>query len=170
MKKATDNKVIEVIELFAAAKLRKIRSDLEFTAKRSTCKRGKCGSVLLSASGDYIGFGFNSLPQNAYCWSCAKDDLPKDFKSDKTCCMHAEQRAIMDALRTYPKLLKGATLFFIRLDENNNFIPAGKPYCTICSKMALDVGIKWFCLIHEDKWLAYDTEYYNQLSFQYKND
>lgn len=46
-------------------------------------------------------------------------------------------------------------------------LKAGKPYCTICSKMALDVGIAEFVLWHEEGITVYDTKEYNELSFQY---
>lgn len=46
-------------------------------------------------------------------------------------------------------------------------VKAGKPYCTICSKLALDVGIKEFALWHEEGITIYNTEEYNTLSYQY---
>jgi hypothetical protein len=45
---------------------------------------------------------------------------------------------------------------------------AGAPYCTICSKMALDVGLRWFGLWHETGIRMYDTREYNDLSFAWK--
>ncbi len=141
-------------------------------ASESTCHRSKCASIIISKEhfdkeqNIIIGYGYNSMPCNKQSSTCAKDFLPENFKSDKTCCVHAEQRAIMCALDQKDKL-KDSYLFFIRIDENNNPIPAGDPYCTICSKMALDVGISKFCLWHKEGWVAYDTEYYNNLSFQF---
>ena len=136
-------------------------------AQNSTCVRSKCGSVIYSG-GDVIGAGWNSQPNSlgAHC-DCFKDTLGENFKSDKTCCVHAEQRAIMDALKHEPDKLRGSHLFFIRLDENNLPKRSGKPYCTICSKMALDVGIATFSLWQEGGWVSYDTKYYNKLSFEY---
>lgn len=32
--------------------------------------------------------------------------------------------------------------------------------------MALDVGIKYFNLWHTNGWVAYNTDYYNKLSFK----
>ncbi len=135
-------------------------------AKKSPCLRSKCGSIIVK-DGAIIGRGFNSPPNNKDLETCRKDSLPKDFKSDKTCCLHAEQRAILDALKNNSNKLKGSTLFFIRLDLNNNILYAGEPYCTICSKMALDVKIKEFVLYHKDNLTAYDTEEYNELSFKH---
>lgn len=133
-------------------------------AKNSTCCRSKCGSIILSDE-EVIGIGYNSQPCNVV-GECFKDDLDKDFKSDKTCCIHAEQRAIFEALKNHPDKIVGSTLFFIRLDEHDHAKRSGEPYCTICSKMALDVGISKFCLWHAEGWTAYDTDYYNRLSFK----
>jgi deoxycytidylate deaminase len=100
---------------------------------------------------------------------CFKDKLSPTFKSDKTCCVHAEQRAIINALKSgWRNETIGSTLFFIRLDETGNFKPSGKPYCSICSKMALDVGISHFVLLHEEGWTKYDTKEYNELTFNYE--
>ena len=74
----------------------------------------------------------------------------------------------MDALKNHPEKIKSSTIYFIRLDGNNNKEPAGKPYCTICSKMALETGIKEFILWHEQGITSYNTEEYNNLSYQYQ--
>lgn len=71
-------------------------------ALSSSCYKSKCGSVIVK-DGEVIGRGFNSPPKNKILEHCFKDDLPADFRSDKTCCVHAEQRAIMDALRDNSK-------------------------------------------------------------------
>jgi hypothetical protein len=34
--------------------------------------------------------------------------------------------------------------------------------------MALDAGISYFVLWHEEGWTAYETNYYNKLSFEYE--
>ena len=133
-------------------------------ASNSNCLRSKCGSIIIKEN-EIIGLGFNSPPQNKKLEHCLKDSLPENFKSDKTCCVHAEQRAIMDALRKNPDKLLGSVLYFIRLDEKGEKTKAGKPYCTFCSKMALDVGIAEFVLWHEQGICSYDTEEYNAISF-----
>lgn len=148
---------------------------LEFIVKasqialNSTCERSRCGSVIVQ-EGKIIGTGFNSPPQNKEeqrrC-SYSKDSYHKKV-TDKTCCVHAEQRAIIDALRNNPDKIVDSRLYFIRLKDNKTPSFSGKPYCTICSKMALDVGIKEFVLWHEKGVCVYDTKEYNALSFQYK--
>lgn len=136
-------------------------------AKDSPCYRSKCGSVIVS-QGKIIGSGFNAPPLGKKLDKCFKDDIPKNFKSDRSCCIHAEERAIMDALRNSKEIV-GSRLYFIRLDvDSDGILRAGKPFCTICSKMALDAGIKEFVLWHDSGITVYDTDEYNTLSFQYR--
>jgi len=142
----------------------KLFEELVNTARKSTCCRSKCGSIIVK-NGRVIGIGYNSQPCDIVS-ECFKDDLDKEFKSDKTCCIHAEQRAIFEALKYNPRDILNSTLFFIRLDENNNPKHSGDPYCTICSKMALDVGVSNFVLWHKEGWTSYETDYYNKLSFK----
>ncbi|HEY9703790.1 MAG TPA: hypothetical protein V6C58_15180 [Allocoleopsis sp.] len=139
-------------------------------AKKSTCTRSKCGTIIVSKSGVVIGVGYNSPPGNldSKCRCKNSKDIYHKKVTDKTCCVHAEQRAIMDALARHSDLIKGSKLYFIRLDENNEKSFAGKPYCTICSKMALDSGVAEFHLWHEDGITSYNTEEYNDLSYEYK--
>ena len=74
----------------------------------------------------------------------------------------------MDALQHNPEKLSGSRLYFIRLDEQGNKKHAGEPYCTICSKMALDVKISEFVLWREKGVCLYDAMEYNILSFEYR--
>jgi len=136
-------------------------------AKKSSCLRSKCGSVIVK-DGRVIGQGYNSPPGDVCLERCLKDDLPKGFKSDKTCCVHAEQRAIRDADRKNPDLVVGSRLYFTRLDDEGLPMRVGKPYCTICSKATLDAGIAEFVLWHDEGVAVYDTKEYNDLSFQFK--
>ncbi len=139
-------------------------------AFKSTCQRSKCGSIIVK-NNQIIGRGFNSPPLNKESQRrCLINKSEYDQRvTDKTCCIHAEQRAIIDALRNNPDKLEGSEIYFIRLDENGNISKAGKPYCTICSKMALDAGISKFVLWHEEGITSYDTEEYNELSFRYSS-
>lgn len=138
-------------------------------AKKSTCLRRKCGSVIVNYK-RIIGRGFNSPPKNLENQRrCLKDKNTLSRKvTDKTCCVHAEQRAIIDALKNNSDKIKNSRLYFARLDNSEKLSFAGKPYCTICSKMALDVGIKEFVLYHEDGIAVYDTEKYNLLSYEFR--
>jgi len=136
-------------------------------ALASPCYRSKCGAAIVS-DGTVIGRGFNSPLGNQRLEKCLKDDLPPNFNSDKTCCVHAEQRALKDALIMNRFKLKNSIIYFARLDLDNNFIPAEKPYCTICSKDALDSGVKEWVLWHDFGIVSYDSLEYNEISFGLK--
>lgn len=147
-------------------------------ALKSKCLRSKCGTVIVKSNKyngyqSIIGKGFNSPPGNSENRCNRKSELSEKFKSDKTCCVHAEQRAIMDVLINYVNplnkhnALKNTRLYFIRLDDNNEIKKSGMPYCTICSKMTLDAGIKEFTLWHPHGICVYNTLEYNELSFNY---
>jgi deoxycytidylate deaminase len=137
-------------------------------AGNASCTRSKCGAIIVNG-GKIIGTGFNSPPgEIEEQRRCKNSKADYDSKvTDKTCCVHAEQRAIMNALRNNSGKILGSRLYFVRLDGDGEISFAGKPYCTICSKMALDVGIKEFVLYHEEGVCVYDTEEYNDLSFEY---
>ncbi len=138
-------------------------------ARKATCQRSKCGSIIVKDN-EIIGKGFNSpanqLESQRRC-NNKKEDYHKKV-TDKTCCVHAEQRAIIETLSKNPHKIKDSILYFIRLDENNEPAHAGNPYCTICSKLALDSGIKEFVLWHKEGITSYNTEEYNSLSYTYK--
>ncbi|HVA82891.1 MAG TPA: hypothetical protein VNF06_01880 [Candidatus Aquilonibacter sp.] len=134
----------------------------------ATCQRHKCGSVIVKDN-RIIGKGFNSPPKELESQRrCGNEkELYNKRVTDKTCCVHAEQRAIMDALRNHPNEIVGSRIYFTRFDERDLPTRSGRPYCTICSKMALDVGIAEFVLWHQDGICVYGTEEYNTLSFEY---
>ena len=138
-------------------------------AASSSCKRKKCGSIIVS-NDKIIGKGFNSPPGNlkSQCRCLLDKEMLNKNVTDKTCCVHAEQRAIMDALKNNPQKIKGSTLYFTRVDSEGKIEKSGKPYCTICSKMSLDAGVGEFVLWHEEGICAYNTEEYNKLSFDFK--
>lgn len=134
-------------------------------AKESDCQRSQCGSVIVR-DGRIIGVGCNTKTINEG-GSCIKDILPSSFKSDRTCCIHAEQAAILDALKYREGGINGSEVYFIRLDKEGQPMAADDPYCTICSKMALWAGVYYFCLWDGKQWNGYGIHYYNKLSFQH---
>lgn len=138
-------------------------------AKFATCLKSKCGSVIVKNL-EIIGMGFNSPPVSLESQRrCLVDKRSYHEKvGDKSCCVHAEQRAINDALRRNEWKIKDSDLYFIRLNLNDEMIFSGKPYCTHCSKNALDVGIKNFILWHKEGITIYDTCEYNDLSYRYR--
>ena len=153
---------------------RELQSAIDFiaqaalVAKRATCERSKCGSIIVKKN-KMIGLGFNSPPGSLE--SQRRCSIPKVFYhekvTDKTCCIHAEQRAIDDALTNNPKDLEGSRLYFVRLDGVGKPSRAGEPYCTSCSKRALDVRIAEFVLWRDEGVCVYGTEEYNSLSYEF---
>ncbi len=137
-------------------------------AQHATCQRSRCGSLIVQ-NDQIIGSGYNTPPQGLESQrrcSCAKENYHKKV-TDKTCCIHAEQRAIMDTLQHNADQIVWSRLYFVRLDDDGEITFAGKPYCTICSKMALDVGVAEFVLRHKEGIAVYPTDEYNQISFSY---
>ena len=140
-------------------------------AQRATCERAKCGAVIVN-NDEIIGTGFNSPPSDDEKERrCAiKKDEYHEKVTDKTCCVHAEQRAIMDALRRNPDKVKGAKLYFARFySDGQRRVLGGKIqlYCTICAKMMFDVGIAEFILMHQNGVRAYSDYKYVNDSFNY---
>lgn len=139
-------------------------------AEKALCLRAKCGTVVVK-DGEVIGEGYNATPlddlRNQICLD--EYDFSGKPKYDHTCCMHAEWRAILDATKRNPEKLKGSKLYFTRVDEQGNIIKSEEPYCTVCSRLALDVGIAEFLLWHDAGICAYPTDEYNKISYDYKD-
>lgn len=142
-------------------------------AKGSLCldENAKCGAVIV-ANNVIIGEGYNAPPlDDVSKRRCLNDrtlcDRSKKPRFDLTCCVHAEWRAIMDAQKNNPAELKGAALYFVRVDDAGNIRYSGEPFCTVCSRLALDAGIAKFGLWHKDGVMLYDTDDYNERSYAY---
>lgn len=138
-------------------------------AQQATCLRARCGSIIVSKDGIALGSGFNAPPlndENQRKCSETYDSTLKP-KSDKTCCVHAEWNAILSASSRNNGLdIIGSTLYFMRVDEDGNFTNAGEPYCTVCSRLALQGGVSVFGL-WEDGPRMIPTDLYNQMSYAY---
>jgi deoxycytidylate deaminase len=137
-------------------------------AEQALCLKAKCGSVVVK-DGIIIGSGYNAPPlddmKNSFCLTPYNNTGKPRY--DHTCCMHAEWRAILDTLRNNSDKIVGSTIYFMRLDGDKNMTKCGEPLCTVCSRFALDSGIKEFVLWHEQGVCAYQTDEYNQLSYAY---
>ena len=137
-------------------------------AQKSLCLRSKCGSVIVQ-DGAIIGMGYNAPPldrvEERKCAETFRSDVKPKY--DTTCCVHAEWRAIIDALKNNPAKVSGSRLYFIRVDDKGRPKQSGKPFCTVCSRLAYDVGIAQFALWGEQGARVYDTKDYNEESYQY---
>ncbi len=136
-------------------------------ARKATCARGKCGAIIVQ-NGTVIGRGYNAPPldaqENCKCDTDYRISLKP--KSDRTCCMHAEWRAVVDALSN-GKDLRGSTLYFIGVDEAGKLQYSNEPYCTVCSRLALDVGIAYFGLWQKEGFRLFPTKEYNDISYDF---
>jgi deoxycytidylate deaminase len=138
-------------------------------ARDAECLRAKCGVVIADAQGEEIGAGFNGPPDGRLDQRrCErKHELGDGFKSDRTCCTHAEQRAILDAVRRNPDRVRGGRLYFCRVSDAGDVKRSGTPYCTVCSKAALEAGLAEFVLWHQEGVCVYPADEYNDLSYRY---
>lgn len=136
-------------------------------AKRALCLKARCGTVIVK-NDEIIGKGYNAPPLNQEeNQICNKEFGLGKPKYDKTCCMHAEWRAILDVLKRNSEKIRGSKLYFVRVDEDGKVKKSGEPYCTVCSRMALDVGIDKFLLWQKEGICEYSTNEYNRLSYEY---
>jgi deoxycytidylate deaminase len=137
-------------------------------AKKAICLKARCGTVIVK-DGEIIGRGYNAPPlddiKNRTCLDEFKTFRKLDF--DRTCCMHAEWRAIIDALKNHPDKIVGSSLYFSRVGEDGEIKKSGKPYCTVCSRLALDTGVSHFLLWQEEGIADYPTDEYNKLSYDF---
>ncbi|OHA50492.1 MAG: hypothetical protein A3A97_01230, partial [Candidatus Terrybacteria bacterium RIFCSPLOWO2_01_FULL_40_23] len=140
-------------------------------AAKALCLRAKCG-VIIVKDGEIIGEGYNAPPDDDITSRmCSVEfNIPSNNKHDLTCCVHAEWRAIMDAVKDNKEKIKNSKLYFTRIDEKGNIKLSGKPYCTVCSRLAQDAGIREFILWHGEGICAYPADEYNKLSYQFFND
>ncbi len=136
-------------------------------ARKALCLRAKCGSIIVKES-EIIGRGYNAPPlDNDENSMCQKEIGTGKPGYDRTCCVHAEWRAIMNALKNDSEKTKESKLYFTRVDDKGEILKSGKPFCTVCSRMALDSGISHFVLWHEAGIYEYPVAEYNKISYLY---
>ena len=127
-------------------------------ARKALCLARQCGVVIVK-DGVVIGAGHNGPPKDDVSIRHCDSSMPDS-------CVHAEWRAIMDGLRQHPEVMTGSTLYFTPVDVDGKILKSGKPYCTVCSRLALDVGIAEFVLWHEEGITVYPTDEYNRISYE----
>lgn len=142
--------------------------EAQTVARLATCNRAHCGAVVVSNSGSIIGRGYNAPPLGDESQRMCDTVLDTSIKqnNDKTCCVHAEWNAIIDALKNHADEIEGSTLYFMRIDDAGEFTEAGRPYCTVCSRFALESGIKTFGLWNNGPEMI-PTDDYNIQSYAY---
>jgi len=134
-------------------------------AMQATCHRANCGSVVVK-NGKIIGEGFNgpALGNEGNRRCDALWDYSVKPKYDKTCCVHAEWRAVIDACKRNGADIEGSRLYFMRVDENGDFTDADDPYCTVCSRLTMESGVGEFVL-----WNAKGADIYNLAEYDRKS-
>lgn len=134
----------------------------------STCTRAHCGAVIVK-NGTIIGKGYNSPPledeNNRMCDNVYPNKSGKKQKYDKTCCIHAEWRAIIEALKNHPDEIKGSKMYFMRIEDGKP--TRTEPFCTVCSRLIMAVGIKASILWQEEGYVEYSAPEYNQASYSF---
>lgn len=137
-------------------------------ASRSLCRRALCGSIIVK-DGELLAEGFNSPPRNRdeYRTCLNEYDIPAGFRHDRTCCIHAEQRAIENALKA-GKDVAGSRIYFVAIDREGNKIMATEMKCTICSRAVLDAGISEFAFYTAEGVRVYEPAEVDALSYEYK--
>lgn len=137
-------------------------------AVKATCNRAHCGAVIVATNGQIIGRGYDAPPMGDESQRMCDAKLDQSIKqnNDKTCCVHAEWNAIIDALTNYSSKVPGSTLYFMRIDRSGGFTDAGQSYCTVCSRLALESGIGTFGLWNDGPDMI-DAAEYNQKSYDY---
>jgi deoxycytidylate deaminase len=137
-------------------------------AKGSLCDRAHCGSVIVK-DGAIVAEGFNSPPQNdGALRTCLNEyEIPAGFRHDRTCCIHAEQRAIQSAHKA-GKDMSGAKIYFVAVDEAGNKVKATDMKCTICSRAVVDAGMAEFIFYAAEGVRSYDPAEVDALSYEYK--
>ncbi|MBI2637436.1 MAG: hypothetical protein HYW88_00915 [Candidatus Sungbacteria bacterium] len=159
---------MRIASLAEEKEISKFFTEAAHVAGQSLCKRARCSSVIVK-DGEIIARGFNSPPQNnANFRTCVDEyDIPIGFRHDRTCCIHAEQRTVMDALKN-GKDMRGSRIYFTRVDEKGEQIKSTRLQCTICSRAVLDAGIAEFALWFDDGIRIYTAAEVNALSYEYK--
>lgn len=143
-------------------------------AMLSLCDVARCGAAVVNTSlfireplfgGCLVSQGFNMPPGGYENKRCRKTQPSRMHpRADRTCCVHAEVKALLYVPR---ERLQGSTLYFARVDAIGSIVPSGDPYCTGCSKLALETGIAHWVLWHEDGPRRYCAREYNDLSHEF---
>jgi dCMP deaminase len=133
-------------------------------AKKSTCKKSQRGVVIVK-NGEIIGRGYNKPTIEKLCNPCIRENVKDNEKVELCSAIHAEQMAIMDALKK-GRNLEGSRMFHIAV-KNGKIKFSEDTSCTVCSRIVLESDIKDFVLLHKKGFAIYPADEFNRLSFDY---
>jgi len=133
-------------------------------AMKSTCTKSQRGAVIVK-NGEIIGRGYNKPTIERLCDPCIREDIKDNGRVELCSAIHAEQMAILDALKK-GKPLEGSRMFHIKA-KDGKIKPSEDTSCTVCSRIILEAGIKDFVLLHKKGFAIYPADEFNKLSFDY---
>ena len=107
-------------------------------SEKSSCLKTHVGAVIVKDE-KMIASGANVLPDGSKCKSCPREGLASGEKAELCTAIHAEQEALMDALRKHVDV-KGAVMYVGKIKRGVKE-PATKMFCPWCSKLVLASGL-----------------------------
>ena len=109
-------------------------------AKQSPCVKSKRGAVLFDDDGRVWGKGWNGPPPQVEgtLGKCDGSAACREHCTKR--CLHAESRAIIDAMTWSEGGSRFPALLHVKIDEDDKLVAGGGPSCWQCSRMIVDVG------------------------------
>ena len=159
---------MEVLSPTNALRARSFLARAAEAAKESKCRKAHCGAIVV-VDEQIVGRGYNAPPQDrsdfgTCSWPYNADSAKPRY--DQTCCLHAEWRAVLDAAST-GLLPCNASLYFLRLLPDDRWAEEDNPYCTVCSRLILDVGITEIYVPNSRGIVSYSAEEFYRLSYEF---
>lgn len=133
-------------------------------AEKSTCKKSKRGAVIVKNK-EIIGKGFNKVTLEKFCDPCIRENIRDNSRAELCSALHAEQVAILDALKK-GKSLEGSRMFHVKV-KDGEIRPSEDVSCTVCSRLVLEAGISEFVLLNKKGFVLFDSKEFNEKSFEY---
>lgn len=139
---------------------RYIRKAADFSGE-SICSKFRIGAVL-EKNGKIIGKGFNG-PIGKACNPCLLNLLHKGIKTELCFAMHAEERAVVDAIEKGHDT-SGTTLYTTYV-KNNKPTSTEDSFCAHCSRILLESDVERVVLPEKGGLSSYDINEFYDLSF-----
>lgn len=143
-------------------KILKYLSLAAIEAAHSNCKKTKRGAVIVSDP-FLISSGYNYSVDPQSC--CLRKDIQRGMRSELCNAIHAEQKAIDDALLQNQDI-KGARLYHVEV-KDKVMVYSGPPSCPICSKAILDHKLRDVVLWQKQGYVIYPALEFHRLSIEY---
>lgn len=158
------------MKILEGADLSRAKLNLEKAARiaieNARCLKSQRGAIISRYGVDTISEGYNAPPSaGRICQECLREYFKQTpCKTEPCWAIHAEQRAIMNALKRHPDL-RGTTMYYATT-RGGFWVPSREPSCTICSKLVMDHGINFVMKTEKHGIVMYDPEEFNLLSFE----